>query len=83
MYKYIHKCKSVLHIVLTVNRTLGIPTRSVTNFSSAHDCDGSISIDCFWSASGEPIEELNSDSIWYVFDIYCAYVSDGNKNVDI
>lgn len=51
-------------VLTTLNRTLGIPTRSVTNFSSAHDCDGSISIDCFWSESGDPIEELNGDSIW-------------------
>jgi len=55
----------------------------VTNFSSAHDCDGSISIDCYWSESGDPIEELNGDSIWYVFDIYCVYMSEGNKSVDI
>ncbi|VDI44800.1 transglutaminase 1 [Mytilus galloprovincialis] len=48
----------------TLCRALGIPARSVTNFASAHDCDGSISIDSFWSESGEPIEELNKDSVW-------------------
>ncbi|VDI05733.1 transglutaminase 1 [Mytilus galloprovincialis] len=51
-------------VLTTLCRALGIPARSVTNFASAHDCDGSISIDSFWSESGEPIEELNSDSVW-------------------
>ncbi|XP_052062412.1 hemocyte protein-glutamine gamma-glutamyltransferase-like isoform X2 [Mytilus californianus] len=51
-------------VITTLCRALGIPARSVTNFASAHDCDGSISIDSFWSESGEPIEELNSDSVW-------------------
>ncbi|CAG2185515.1 TGM1 [Mytilus edulis] len=51
-------------VMTTLCRALGIPARSVTNFASAHDNDGSISIDCFWSESGEPIEKLNEDSVW-------------------
>jgi len=31
----------------TVCRALGIPTRSVTNFASAHDRDGSLIINIF------------------------------------
>ncbi|XP_074644521.1 coagulation factor XIII A chain-like [Tubulanus polymorphus] len=51
-------------LVTTLLRTLGIPTRSVTNFESAHDNDGSMSIDFHWDKnSGEPRNRLN-DSIW-------------------
>ena len=53
-----------LLLQMAVCRSLGIPARSVTNFESAHDCDGSISIDSYWEESGEPIEELNKDSVW-------------------
>ena len=55
----------LLHFFLlqmAVCRSLGIPARSVTNFESAHDCDGSISIDSHCDESGEPIEDLNLDS---------------------
>lgn len=51
-------------VTTTVSRALGIPTRSVTNFASAHDVDGSISIDYHWTDDGEPIEERNWDSVW-------------------
>ena len=49
---------------MAVCRSLGIPARSVTNFASAHDSDGSVSIDSYFDESGEPIEELNEDSVW-------------------
>ncbi|ELU17782.1 hypothetical protein CAPTEDRAFT_227328 [Capitella teleta] len=51
-------------VCTTVCRALGIPCRSVTNFSSAHDCDGSITIDIHWNKDGEPIDSWNEDSIW-------------------
>ncbi|XP_076448843.1 protein-glutamine gamma-glutamyltransferase K-like isoform X2 [Babylonia areolata] len=50
-------------IVTTLLRALGIPTRSVTNFESAHDCDGSMTIDNYVDEDGEPISEMN-DSVW-------------------
>ena len=50
---------------MSVCRALGIPCRSVTNFGSAHDCDSSITIDVHWTFKGDPLEELNTDSIWY------------------
>lgn len=49
-----------------VCRAMGIPARSVTNFASAHDCDGSITIDAHWTPEGQPLDELNSDSVWSV-----------------
>ncbi|CAH1779163.1 unnamed protein product [Owenia fusiformis] len=51
-------------VVTSIARCLGIPARSVTNFSSAHDTDGSITIDNHWGTDGKPLEEYNSDSVW-------------------
>ena len=45
---------------LTVCRALGIPCRSVTNFDSAHDVDGSCTIDKI-ELEGE---QIGGDSIW-------------------
>lgn len=50
-------------IVTTLLRALGIPTRSVTNFESAHDCDESMTIDTYFDDNDEKIDEL-SDSVW-------------------
>ncbi|XP_013398584.1 protein-glutamine gamma-glutamyltransferase K isoform X1 [Lingula anatina] len=50
-------------VLCTLCRAVGIPCRSVTNFESAHDSDGSVTIDVHWNEAGEPVEELN-DSIW-------------------
>ena len=44
-------------------RALGLPTRSVTNFESAHDTDSSMTIDFHYDEEGNPLDELN-DSIW-------------------
>ncbi|XP_054711859.1 annulin-like [Uloborus diversus] len=51
-------------VVTTVCRALGIPSRSVTNFASAHDTHNSLTIDYFYNEDGEPIEKLNIDSVW-------------------
>lgn len=44
-------------------RALGLPTRSVTNFESAHDNDGSMTIDFHFDEEGNPLDDLN-DSVW-------------------
>uniref|UniRef100_A0A1I8FB32 TGc domain-containing protein n=1 Tax=Macrostomum lignano TaxID=282301 RepID=A0A1I8FB32_9PLAT len=48
----------------SAGRALGIPTRSVTNFSSAHDTHANLLIDKFYHSTGEPFRDKNSDSIW-------------------
>ena len=61
------------HLILAVLRAIGIPTRSVTNFSSAHDSDASMTIDFHFDEDGKPIKELD-DSIWWVILFHLLYV---------
>ncbi|WAR13579.1 TGMH-like protein [Mya arenaria] len=58
------QCWVFAGVLTTVCRALGIPARCVTNFSSAHDTDGSITIDKHYNADGSPLEEYNEDSVW-------------------
>ncbi len=53
-------------LLLTVLRVLGVPSRSVTNFNSAHDTNCNRSIDEYYTKDGEPVDYLDtgSDSIW-------------------
>lgn len=51
-------------VLTTALRTLGIPARAITNFMSAHDTDSSLTVDKFFSGSGEELKSINGDSIW-------------------
>ena len=51
------------HAVLAVMRFLGIPCRVVTNYSSAHDTDGNLTIDEFYADYGVR-EKPSPDSVW-------------------
>ncbi|VEN38690.1 unnamed protein product [Callosobruchus maculatus] len=72
LQKYYKKKKPVKYgqcwvfagVLTTICRSLGIPARPVTNYSSAHDTQNSLTVDYFADASGAMVEELNSDSIW-------------------
>jgi len=50
-------------LVTALMRALGVPTRSVTNYDSAHDTDVSMSIDYHMDEEGEMLNHLN-DSVW-------------------
>lgn len=52
-------CSSVL-------RCLGIATRVVSNFNSAHDTDGNLSVDKYVDSFGRTLEDLTEDSMWWV-----------------
>lgn len=45
-----------------VMRVLGIPTRVVTNFNSAHDTNKNMEIEEYYSEKGERLP--HGDSIW-------------------
>jgi transglutaminase 1 len=47
-----------------VARCIGIPSRVITNYQSAHDTHSSITVDRFFDEEGEPIKDYNTDSIW-------------------
>ncbi|NXR93065.1 TGM3 glutamyltransferase, partial [Hypocryptadius cinnamomeus] len=57
------QCWVFAAVLTTVLRCLGIPTRTITNFSSAHDADGNLRVDEFYDADGNHLER-GADSVW-------------------
>lgn len=58
------QCWVFAGVLTTICRTLGIPSRPVTNYSSAHDTEGSLTVDYFTNENGDVLEDLNTDSVW-------------------
>ncbi|XP_051985801.1 transglutaminase 5, like isoform X2 [Xyrauchen texanus] len=57
------QCWVYAAVMCTVMRALGIPTRVVTNFNSAHDTNGNLEIEEYYTETGEKLS-LSRDSIW-------------------
>ncbi|XP_050089283.1 annulin-like isoform X1 [Anopheles aquasalis] len=58
------QCWVFAGVVSTIARAIGIPSRVVTNYSSAHDTQASLTVDYFVDKRGQIMEEMSSDSIW-------------------
>ncbi|XP_032856915.1 protein-glutamine gamma-glutamyltransferase 6 isoform X1 [Tyto alba] len=57
------QCWVFAGVMCTVLRSLGIPTRVITNFNSAHDRNINLSIDKYVDISGKTLD-LTEDSVW-------------------
>ncbi|XP_069728242.1 protein-glutamine gamma-glutamyltransferase 6-like [Phaenicophaeus curvirostris] len=57
------QCWVFAGVMCTVLRCLGIPTRVITNFNSAHDSNINLSIDKYIDTSGKTLH-LTEDSVW-------------------
>ncbi|NXW62135.1 TGM2 glutamyltransferase, partial [Eurystomus gularis] len=57
------QCWVFAAVACTVMRCLGIPSRVVTNYNSAHDTNGNLIIDRYLSETGEE-ERRSNDMIW-------------------
>ncbi|KAL3058304.1 hypothetical protein OYC64_010476 [Pagothenia borchgrevinki] len=57
------QCWVFAAVMCTVMRVLGIPSRVVTNFNSAHDTNDNLVIEEFYSETGQKLNR-SKDSIW-------------------
>ncbi|XP_053677743.1 annulin-like [Anopheles nili] len=58
------QCWVFAGVLGTLCRALGIPCRIVTNFSSAHDTEASLTVDVYLDEEGNVMKSFSRDSIW-------------------
>ncbi|NXD19443.1 TGM4 glutamyltransferase, partial [Spelaeornis formosus] len=72
LQKYYKTKKPVLYgqcwvfagVLNTVMRCLGVPSRCVSTFDSAHDTDENLRVDVYLNERGEKLNSLSLDSVW-------------------
>ncbi|XP_078508081.1 protein-glutamine gamma-glutamyltransferase 5 [Lissotriton helveticus] len=57
------QCWVFAAVMCTVMRCLGIPSRVITGFDSAHDCDSNLLIEEYYDHTGKKLAN-ESDSVW-------------------
>ncbi|KAM7354036.1 transglutaminase isoform 1-T1 [Cochliomyia hominivorax] len=58
------QCWNFSGVLTTIARALGIPSRIVTCYSSAHDTQASLTVDIFIDANNKKMDAETTDSIW-------------------
>ncbi|XP_005510703.2 protein-glutamine gamma-glutamyltransferase 4 [Columba livia] len=58
------QCWVFAGVLTTVMRCLGIPSRCVSNFNSAHDTDENLRVDVYLNEVGEKLTSMSLDSVW-------------------
>ncbi|XP_058146079.1 protein-glutamine gamma-glutamyltransferase Z [Dasypus novemcinctus] len=58
------QCWVFAAVMCTVMRCLGVPTRVVSNFRSAHNVDGNLTIDTYYDKNAEMLPTQRRDKIW-------------------
>ncbi|XP_007933514.1 protein-glutamine gamma-glutamyltransferase Z [Orycteropus afer afer] len=58
------QCWVFASVMCTVMRCLGVPTRVVSNFRSAHNVDGNLTIDTYYDQNAEMLPTQRRDKIW-------------------
>eukprot|EP00794_Sanderia_malayensis_P015757 gene15757-17346_t len=58
------QCWVFCGVTTTIMRALGVPTRAISNFNSAHDTDSNCTYDRFYDEKGEYLEKMSGDSSW-------------------
>ncbi|ELW48107.1 Protein-glutamine gamma-glutamyltransferase Z [Tupaia chinensis] len=58
------QCWVFASVMCTVMRCLGVPTRVVSNFRSAHNVDGNLTIDTYYHRDAEMLPTQKRDKIW-------------------
>ncbi|XP_053452017.1 protein-glutamine gamma-glutamyltransferase Z isoform X2 [Nycticebus coucang] len=58
------QCWVFASVMCTVMRCLGVPTRVVSNFHSAHNVDRNLTIDTYYDQNAEMLPTRKQDKIW-------------------
>ncbi|NXJ93014.1 TGM4 glutamyltransferase, partial [Corythaixoides concolor] len=58
------QCWVFAGVLTTVMRCLGIPSRCVSNFNSAHDTNDNLTVDIYVNEYGEKLNSRSFDSVW-------------------